>query len=163
MPLVAQSLSCWRSPRIHPADATPAVLRMADGSSSRGTLQTISLTGGLLDVPSTLDCGSRVQLMFLTQNGPVAAAAEMLNPVSPTEQPFRFVALEQGAQRRLRTVVESQLLPPDAWIEKYRAAMFGQKVPQHPLRRKIFRAVLASLALVALFLGGTLCFLSLYR
>lgn len=136
---------------------------MADGSSSRGTLQTISLTGGLLGVPSTLDRGSRVKLMFLTQSGPVTGAAEMLNPVSPTQQPFRFVALEQGAQRRLRTIVESQLLPPDAWIEKYRAAMFGQSVPQHPLRRRIFRALLASLAIVAVCLGGALCFLSIYR
>lgn len=136
---------------------------MADGTSSRGTLQTISLTGGLLDVSSILDRGLRVKLMFLTQTGPVTGAAEMLNPVSPTQQPFRFVALEQGDQRRLRAVVESQLLPPDAWIEKYRAAMFGQNVSQHPLRRKIFRALLASLAVAALFLGGTLCFLSIYR
>lgn len=136
---------------------------MADGSSSRGTLQTISLTGGLLNVSSALDRGSRVKLMFLTQTGPVAGAAEMLNPVSPTQQPFRFVALEQGDQRRLRTIVESQLLPPDAWIEKYRTAMFGQSVPQHPLRRKVFRVVLASLAVVAVCLGSALCILSIYR
>ena len=136
---------------------------MADGTSSRGTLQTISLTGGLLGISSALNRGSRVQLMFLTQTGPVTGAAEMLNPVSPTQQPFRFVALEQGAQRRLRTIVESQLLPPDAWIEKYRAAMFGESVRQHPLRRKVFRAVLASLAVAAVCLGSALCFLSLYR
>ena len=163
MPPVAQSPSCWRSPRVEPADVTPAVLRMADGSSSRGTLKTISLTGGLLSITSVVNCGSRVQLMFLTRSGPVAAAAEMLKPVSARQQPFRFVALEQGAQRRLRTIVESQLLPPDAWIEKYRAAMFGQDVGQHPLRRKIFRALLASLAVAAVCLGSVLCFLSLYR
>ena len=160
MPLIAQaSPTCWRSPRIHPTDTTPAVLRMADGSSSRGTLQTISLTGGLLSVSSTLDRGSRVKLMFLTRTGPVTAAAEMLSPVSSTQQPFRFVALEQDAQHRLRHAVESQLQPPEAWIEKYRAAMYRQNSP----RRKAFRVILTSLALAALFLGSVLCFLHLYR
>jgi hypothetical protein len=160
MPLIAQaSPTCWRSPRIQPADLTPAVLRMPDGTSSRGALQTISLTGGMLSVSSTLDRGSRVKLMFLTQTGPITAAAEMLSPVSSTQQPFRFVALEQGDQRRLRTVVESQLQPPEAWIEKYRAAMYRQNSP----RRKVFRVVLGSLAVAALFLGSALCLLHMYR
>jgi hypothetical protein len=132
---------------------------MADGSSSRGTLQTISLTGGLLSVSSTLDRGSRVKLMFLTQTGPITAAAEMLSPVSSTQQPFRFVAIEQGAQQRLRIVVESQLQPPEAWIEKYRAAMYRQNSP----RRKAFRVVLTSLAVITLFLGSALCLLHIYR
>jgi hypothetical protein len=136
---------------------------MADGSSSRGTLQTISLTGGLLAVSGTLDRGSHVKLMFMTQTGPVAGAAEMLNPVSPTQQPFRFLALEQGAQRRLLTVIESEVLPPDAWIQKYRAAIGRQHARQHSLRRKAFRFVLASLAVAALLLGGSLCLLNMYR
>src|SRR5271157_5446196 len=114
----------WRSPRAPLADATPAVLRLADGSGTRGTLKTISLTGGLISVSSTLDRGTRVRLMFLTQTGPVLGTAEMLKPLSTSQQPFRFVSLEERDQYRLRAVIQSALdTGADKWIEKYRAAL----------------------------------------
>jgi hypothetical protein len=160
MPYPTPPTAYWRSPRVQLADITPAVLRLADGSGSRGTLQIISLTGGLLSVSSTLDQGSRVKLMFLTQTGPVLGAVEMLNPVSSTLQPFRFVAIEEAAQRRLREVVESSLHPGEQeWIEKYRAALLRQNPPH----RKVFKVVLGSLALITLCLGTTLCWLHFYR
>ena len=147
---VAAAHANWRSPRVQPAEMTPAVLRLPDGSGSRGTLNIISLTGGLLSVSSTLDRGSRVKLMFLTQTGPVSGAAEMLCPISTTQQPFRFVALEECAQRRLRAVVQSSLdRGQEAWIEKYRAALVHREVP----RRGVFRVVLGALTLLAAGLG----------
>jgi len=146
----------WRSPRVQLADVTPAVLRLPDGRSHRGQLETISLTGGLLSLPNMLDRGSRIKLMFLTQTGPVLGAAEMLSPVSTTRQPFRFTAIEEGDQRRLRSVVQSFTDPgADAWIEKYRAALDQQK----PARRGIFRVVVGSLTLLTL-LGSGLYLLS---
>jgi hypothetical protein len=94
-----------------------------------------------------LDQGSRIKLMFLTQTGPVLGAAEMLSPVSTTHQPFRFVALEEGDQRRLRTVIQSSLDPGEqAWIEKYRAAL----AHRNPGSRSVFRAVVGSLTLLTL-------------
>jgi hypothetical protein len=148
----------WRSPRVRLADITPAVLRLPDGRRSRGELETISLTGGLLSMPDMLDQGSRIKLMFLTQTGPVLGAAEMLSPVSTTRQPFRFVALEEGDQRRLRVVVQSALsLGEQAWIEKYRAAM----VHQSPPRRGVLRIGLAALTLVTLF-GSAIYWLNVH-
>jgi hypothetical protein len=112
----------WRSPRARLADVTPAVLRLPDGRRHRGELESISLTGGLLSI----------KLMFLTQTGPVAGAAEMLTPVSATRQPFRFVELEDGDQSRLRAVVQGSLdLGEEAWIGKYRAAVLNQSPSRH--------------------------------
>ena len=136
----------WRSPRARLADITPAVLRLPDGCRHRGKLESISLTGGLLSMPNLLDRGSRIKLMFLTHTGPVLGAAEMLSPVSTTRQPFRFVALEEGDQGRLRAIVQGFLDPGEqAWIEKYRAA-----VQRNPPRRGVFPAVLALLTLFTL-------------
>jgi hypothetical protein len=82
----------------------------------------------------------------------------MLSPVSTTRQPFRFVALEEGDQRRLRTVIQSSLNPGEqAWIEKYRAA-----VAQHdPKSRGVFRVVVGSLSLLTL-LGSAIYLFNLH-
>jgi hypothetical protein len=148
----------WRSPRVRLADITPAVLRLPDGRSHRGKLETVSLTGGLLSMAKMLDRGSRIKLMFLTHKGPVLGAAEMLSPVSTTRQPFRFVALEEGDQRRLRAVVQSFLAPVEqAWIDKYRAAL----VHRNPARRGVLGIVLGSLKLLTL-LGSAICLLKVH-
>lgn len=154
MNYLPQPQANWRSPRVQMADMTPAVLRLPDGRRHRGQLETLSLTGGLLSMPDMLDQGSRIKLMFLTQTGPVLGAAEMLSPVSTTRQPFRFVALEEGDQRKLRTVIESSLHSVEqAWIDKYRAAVANQK----PERRGVLRVVVESLTLLALL--GSLTYL----
>ena len=143
----------WRSPRVRLADITPVVLRLPDGCCFRGNLEVISLTGGLLSMSNVLDRSSRIKLMFLTQTGPVQGAAEMLSPVSTTRQPFRFVALEEGDQRKLRAVVQSFLgAREQAWIQKYRAAL----IHQNPPRRRFFRVVLGALAILALFFGSAI-------
>jgi hypothetical protein len=147
MTYLPHSHTYWRSPRVRLADITPAVLRLADGRRHRGELETISLTGGLLSMPNMLDRGSRIKLMFLTPTGPVLGSAEMLSPVSTTRQPFRFVALEEGDQRRLQAVVQSFLDPGEqAWIQKYRAALVHRK----PARRVVFRVVFGSFTLLTL-------------
>jgi hypothetical protein len=116
-------------------------------------LEIISLTGGLLSMSNVLDRKSRIKLMFLTQTGAVQGAAEMLSPVSTTRQPFRFVALEEGDQRKLRAVVQSFLNAREQeWIEKYRAAL----IHQNPPRRGFLRVVLGALALLALCFGSAI-------
>lgn len=147
MTYLPHSHANWRSPRVQLTDIMPAVLRLPDGRRHRGKLEILSLTGGLLSMSNMLDQGSRIKLMFLTQTGPVLGAAEMLSPVSTTHQPFRFVALEEGDQRRLRTVIQSSLDPGEqAWIEKYRAAL----AHRNPGSRSVFRAVVGSLTLLTL-------------
>lgn len=114
-----QSQHAPRPPRVRPSEFTPIVLRIQDGSCTTGTLLVFSITGGLLSLPKLLDRGSLVRLMFLVQSGPVLGTAEMLKPVSWTEQPFRFVALHEGDQHRLRTATH---LSPKAV-----APVFGNK------------------------------------
>jgi hypothetical protein len=69
-----------------------------------GNLEVISSTGGLLRLSKPLILGTRIKVMFLTESGPVLGAAEMLSAISWTQQPFRFVALTYGDQRRLQVV-----------------------------------------------------------
>ena len=158
MTYLPHSHTYWRSPRVRLADIPPAVLRLPDGRRHRSRLETISLTGGLLSMPNILDRGSRIKLMFLTPTGPVLCSAEMLSPVSTTRQPFRFVALEEGDQRRLRAVVQSFLDPGEqAWIEKYRAASVHRK----PTRRGVSRVVFGSFTLLTL-LGSAIYLLNVH-
>jgi hypothetical protein len=142
----------WRTPRVRITEITPVVLRLPDGGHHRGKLETISLTGGLLSVPHTLNRGSRISLMFLTRSGPVLGTAEMLSPVSTEQQPFRFVALDRDVQHRLKTMVQPLLNPDeDVWIAKYRAA----RVHHSPMRGGVVsRIVLGSLSLVTFLLSA---------
>lgn len=88
-------------------EPTPAVLRFSSGNRVRGRLQVISITGGLLFLPSVIDRGSLARLMFLTDHGAVLGTAEMLVPISASLQPFRFVALGDDDQGRISNAVKS--------------------------------------------------------
>src|SRR6201987_3074269 len=90
-----------RSPRLYLDGGTPAVVRFPDGERISGSLEVVSLSGGLLALDNTLEKGSQVKLMFVTGAGSVLAAAEMLAPVSRSRQPFRFVELARQDRHRL--------------------------------------------------------------
>ena len=72
-----------------------------------GKLQVISVTGGLLCLSSPLDQGFTVTLMFRAETGLVFGTAELLIPISPTLQPFRFIALGGDDRRRLNDAIQS--------------------------------------------------------
>lgn len=72
-------------------------------------MQVISQTGGLLCLPSPLHRGARVKLMCLTDAGALLGTAEMLPSVSATQQPFRFVSMNEDDQRRLRDLIQVSL------------------------------------------------------
>ena len=149
------NFAACRAPRIRLTEFTSAVLRLADGGCITGSLEIISPTGGLLCLSKPVNRGSRIKLMFLTDEGPVLGAAELLSPVSWTRQPFRFVALAYADQRRLRAAVQSSLgLNPGerGWIEKYRAMLVHRNRP----RRGVFRVVLETLTLLTLCLGSAM-------
>ena len=96
-----------RPPRVQFTQTPPAVLRFQTGRRVRGKLQVVSVTGGLLNLSSPLDQGSRVKLMFLTEAGAVLGTAEMLPSLSSTLQPFRFVGIDEGDESKLRNVIQS--------------------------------------------------------
>lgn len=149
--------SACRAPRIRPTEHTPAVIRFQGGDSVTGNLEVISSTCGLLRLSKPLMLGTRIKLMFLTESGPVLGAAEMLSPISWTHQPFRFVELTYGDQRRLQAVTgcssklemtiperASRILDSEQgkvdtehlWIDKYRAAV-AQNPPRRPLLKRM--------------------------
>ena len=107
-----------RAARIQLGDAVLAAIRLEDGRRTKAKLQSISVTGGLLQLQHPLGTGSFVELAFQTQSGPVHGMAEVLSPLRKTTagvlQPFRFIALEDVDHRRLRTsldqVVDRSLL-----------------------------------------------------
>ena len=161
-----------RAPRLRLTDFTPAVLRFQDGGCTTGGLEVLSLTGGLLCLSKPLDRGSRVKLMFLSQNGPVLGTAEMLSPVSRTRQPFHFLALSYGDQHRLQAATEGPARPgtplqtvessqtadhEQEWIEKYRAATSHRKEP-----RRLLKLVLGAGTLATLSLGYVIYLFSLH-
>jgi anti-sigma factor RsiW len=103
---IAQVNPGRRPQRLQLADAIPIVLRRQDGHRVPGELRTVSVTGGLIVPASLLPPGSIVRVIFVTPKGPVTGTAEMLHPVSWTEQPFRFAAITDSDQQRLRAVIE---------------------------------------------------------
>ena len=95
-----------RATRVYFAERTPAVLRLDNGRRVSGKLKVVSLTGGLLSVARPVDTGCKAKLMFLTPAGMVLGSAEMLSPLSWSLQPFRFAALADDDQDRLKTVIQ---------------------------------------------------------
>jgi hypothetical protein len=99
-----------RAARVQLGDSVLAAIRLEDGRHAKAKLQTISTTGGLLQLPRSLAQGDFVEVAFQTQSGPVHGMAEILSPMRTTKsgvlQPFRFVALEDDDHRRLRTSLD---------------------------------------------------------
>jgi len=91
--------------------------------------------------------GSVVELMFHTHRGAVLGTAEMLIPVTSTQQPFRFVALPEGNQRTLQAAVQSGLyrnIDEEERIEELRAAV--AKWNPSPQRRHFAAKLVMGLA-----------------
>ena len=138
MDSLPQVLALRRPARVRLPIPTPAVLRCQDGSRVAGNLQVISAAGGMLCLPRPLDPNLQVSLMFLSDGGPVLGSAEMLSPLSPTQQAFRFIALDQKNRRNLHLGIQSHLNQDSAeerWIAKYRAALLHNPPPRRWARK----------------------------
>ena len=99
-----------RAARVQLGDSVLAAIRLEDGRRTKAKLQTISVTGGLLQMAQSLAQGDFVEVAFQTQAGPVHGMAEVLSPTRNMPegvlQPFRFVALEDDDHRRLRSSLD---------------------------------------------------------
>jgi hypothetical protein len=82
-----------------------------DGRRSKGKLQTVSVTGGMMALLNPLEQGDFVEIAFQTPAGIVQGMAEMLMArrlfTAGYEQPFRFVALGDIDHQNLRRSVET--------------------------------------------------------
>lgn len=99
-----------RAARVQLGESVLAAIRLEDGRRAKAKLQTISSTGGLLQLAQSLEEGDFIEVAFQTQSGPVHGMAEVLTPRAKTSscvlQPFRFVALEDEDNLRLRTSLD---------------------------------------------------------
>ena len=137
-------LASRRATRVHLPNSTPAVLRCQDGSRVAGNLQVISVAGGMLRLSHPLDPNTRASLIFLSDGGPVLGKAEMLDPLSRTQQAFRFVELDRNNQRNLQLGIQSQLnqsSDEDRWIAKYRSAIIQRAPSQRGTLKIVFGSV----------------------
>lgn len=141
-----------RSPRLHLDGGTPAVVRFPDGERISGSLEVISLSGGLLALDSPLAQGCQVKLMFVTGAGSVLAGAEMLPPVDRSHQPFRFTSLARQDRNRLESIIPvsvyQDIVEPD-WMKKLRAASEDRYVPR---KRKRLNLTVRTVGVIVLSL-----------
>jgi hypothetical protein len=155
MNALPQQHSAPRTPRVHLTNSAPAVLRFEGGRSISGELQVVSLTGGLLSLPRPLAQGSQAKLMFLIGPGSVMAGAELLDPVSNTLQPFRFVSLAQKDRRKLESIIPLSVYDDIAepnWMKKLRVASDHRYEP----RRWRSRAAAVAIGVITLGLASAM-------
>lgn len=144
-----------RGARFRLTDTTPAILQFQNGRRMAGELHVISLQGGLLLLPESVQRGSIVELMFHTPKGPVLGTAEMLRPITDAQQPFRFVAMPELDQRTLRAAFQSSVYrntDQEERFEELRATVANWN-PHPRWRLRVFRL---GIGLVAA-LGCLLC------
>lgn len=102
-----------RAPRIQLNGSIPAAVRADGGQRARAKLQSISITGGVLQVQHELAPGDFVEIAFQSRSGPIQGMAEMLQATRKLNtvclQPFRFVALGDEDHRKLRMALDSAL------------------------------------------------------
>lgn len=102
-----------RSPRVRVNGSVAAAIMAEGGQRARAKLQSISVTGGLLQLPRQLTAGDFVEIAFQTSAGAIRGMAEMLQPFrvqqSACMQAFRFIALDDDDHRKLRMALDTAL------------------------------------------------------
>jgi hypothetical protein len=113
MTLFPQPNASQRSPRVQLNGSVGAAILDENGQRARAKLQSISLTGGLLQLQHELSDGDFVEIAFHTRSGAVHGMAEMLQPMRKFQsvclQPFRFIALGDEDHRNLRMALDTAL------------------------------------------------------
>ena len=122
MPHFPQPNASQRSTRVQLNGSVGAAILGESGLRSRAKLQSLSINGGLLQLQQELSAGDFVEIAFHTRAGAVHGMAEMLQPMRKFQtaclQPFRFIALGDEDQRKLRMALDSAIdrssLDPDS-------------------------------------------------
>lgn len=108
-----QNTANQRSHRVQLNGSIAAALTAEGGQRARAKLQSISVNGGLLELPRELSIGDFIEIAFYTRSGAVHGMAEMLEPArkfqSSCLQPFRFIALADDDHRKLRMALDSAM------------------------------------------------------
>ena len=100
-----------RAPRVQLNGSIAAAIHAESGERARAKLQSLSINGGLLQLPIAMSAGDFIEIAFHTRSGPIHGMAEMLPPTrkyqSACLQPFRFIALGDDDHRTLRMALEA--------------------------------------------------------
>jgi hypothetical protein len=100
-----------RATRVQLRNRAAALVTLGDGQRAKAKLQTVSVTGGVLQLASALEEGGFVEVAFQTTSGPVHGMAEMLQSRKTARdgivQAFRFVALDDDDHKTLRFMVDT--------------------------------------------------------
>ncbi len=94
-----------RPPRYFVPNNEPASIAIS-GRRIPGTVRVLSMTGGLIELPTQLPTGTMAELRMSTLAGPFAGVIEFLRNVKGKAQAFRFVHLDTEAQLRLARGLE---------------------------------------------------------
>lgn len=98
-----------RASRVEMSKPVTAIVVQENGQHTDCKLQTVSVTGGLLQMGKPLSKGDLVELAFQTTSATVHGMAEMLSPIPKPDnllQPFRFIALDDDDHRALRVLAD---------------------------------------------------------
>ena len=100
-----QSNPTQPAPRVKLHEFVLVTIRVQGTHSIRAKLQEVSATGGILILAKALERGEFVEVAFKTSQGPVYGMAEILEAKLESSkgclQPFRFVALDDEAHKKL--------------------------------------------------------------
>jgi hypothetical protein len=89
-----------------------AAIRFEDGRHCLVKLRAISLTGGLLRLSKPLVPGTLIELIFISNRGPVLGLAELLTPTLDTLkclQPFKFLVIDDDDYQRLGSLIRQSV------------------------------------------------------
>jgi hypothetical protein len=98
-----------RAARIQMPLPVAAIVVHEDGQHANCQLQTVSVTGGLLQVGQPIAQDDFVELAFQTTSATVHGMVKMLSPLQTAErvmQPFCFIALDDDDHRKLQTLAD---------------------------------------------------------
>jgi hypothetical protein len=101
-----------RAVRMRFHSMAPAAIRFEDGRHRLAKLRTVSLTGGLLRLPQPPVPGTLIEVIFISNEGPVQGLAELLTPALDTLkclQPFKFIMIDDDDYRRLGNLIRSSV------------------------------------------------------
>jgi hypothetical protein len=106
-----QSNPAKPAPRVTLQESVLVAIRVEGAPPLRAKLHEISVTGGLLILAKPLDQGEFVEVAFQTSEGSVHGMAELLQVKVESKtgcvQPFRFIALDDGAHNKLCMALQS--------------------------------------------------------
>jgi hypothetical protein len=115
-----------RAVRIKFHSMAPAAIRFEDGRHSLAKLRTVSLTGGLLRLPQPAVPGTLIEVILISDGGPILGLGELIPPALDTLnclQPFKFIMIDDDDYQRLGNLIRSSVSRTAEFAQSPRPSM----------------------------------------